>query len=128
VIPVRSPTAAERSPSLSGRSQSSPVSRRLSHQPHSHSDHWPFLQTGIPALQLHSRRSDGSGAWERGYTHTRDKIDPRDLRTHAVLATLVIRRLAAEPPATRSTARVRDALWNTGAEPGMRATGAWPDN
>jgi hypothetical protein len=45
-----------------------------------------------------------------------------------VLAALVIRTLAAEPPAALSTTRVQNAFQAAGAEPGMRATGAWPNN
>lgn len=99
-------------------------------QPHAYSDHWPFLRDGVPSLQLHSSRPGDSAAWERGYTHTSadtlDKVDPRDLRTHAVLAALLVRELAADPPERLAPETVRDRLREAGAEPGMRATGAWP--
>lgn len=99
-------------------------------RPHAYSDHWPFLRAGVPSLQLHSRRPGDPGAWERGYTHTRadtrDKVDRRDLRTHAIVAALAVRELAADPPEPLVPATVRDRLREAGAEPGMRTAGSWP--
>lgn len=100
--------------------------------PHSYSDHWPFLRAGVPALQFHSERPGSTGQWERGWTHTRadtrDKVDPRDLREHAICVALVVRELASDdteidrvpPEATR------ERLLEADAEPGMRAAGVWP--
>jgi len=100
-------------------------------QPHSYSDHWPFLRAGVPSLQFHSSRPDDAGPWDRGWTHTRadtrDKVDPRNLREHARLAALAVRELAARPPAPLSPERVCDRLRECGAEPGMRAAGVWPE-
>lgn len=100
--------------------------------PHPYSDHWPFLRAGAPALQFHSERPGSSGQWDRGWTHTRadtrDKVDPRNLREHSILVSLVVRELASEaveidrvPPET-----TRERLREAGAEPGMRAAGVWP--
>jgi len=98
--------------------------------PHPYSDHWPFLRQGVPALQLHSRPDDADGGhWERGWTHTRadtrDKADVRTIREHAMLTTLLGRRLATADVSRVDPAMLQDALAD--AEPSMRAAGVWPD-
>lgn len=103
----------------------------VSDRPHPYSDHWPFLREGVPALQLHSHCSDESGRWERGWTHTRadtrDKVDARNLREHAMLVALLTRELASVDPDPVDTDALRDRLREDGVEPGMRAAGVWPD-
>jgi Zn-dependent M28 family amino/carboxypeptidase len=98
--------------------------------PHPWSDHWPFLRAGVPSLQLHSARPGSEGPWERGYTHTRadtrDKADPRTLRTHAVLAAVLVEHLSETALDGIDPVRVRERLRETGSEPGMRAAGVWP--
>jgi len=103
--------------------------------PHPYSDHWPFLRAGVPALQLHSRpptggEGPGGGVRGRGYTHTRadtrDKVDARDLRSHAVLTALLVRSLTRRDLPRRDPAEVAVELRDAGAEPGMRAAGIWP--
>jgi Zn-dependent M28 family amino/carboxypeptidase len=100
-------------------------------QPHPYSDHWPFLRAGVPALQLHSSRPSEDGVWERGWTHTRadtlDKADPRTVRTHAALAALLVKRVAAGPRESIDPVGLRERLHEAGAEPGMRAAGVWPE-
>lgn len=105
--------------------------------PHPYSDHWPFLRTGVPALQLHSRppvggEGPGGGSRGRGYTHTRadtrDKVDRRDLRTHAVWTALLVRELTRWDLPRRDPAEVAVDLREAGVEPGMRAAGVWPEN
>jgi Zn-dependent M28 family amino/carboxypeptidase len=102
--------------------------------PHPYSDHWPFLRAGVPALQFHSDDPEAGGPWERGWTHTRadtrDKVDRRDLREHGVLIALVLADLAS---ASTSIARIKPPrtatrLRESGAEPGMRAAGIWPED
>ncbi len=100
-------------------------------QPHPYSDHWPFLKESVPALQLHSSRPSEDGVWERGWTHTRadtlDKADPRTVRTHAILAALLVERVASGSFEGIDSAWLRERLREAGAEPGMRAAGVWPD-
>ena len=119
-------TVVERVSDDTGR----PIS--VSDRPHPYSDHWPFLREGVPALQLHSHRSAEGGRWERGWTHTRadtrDKVDPRTLREHAMLAALVVRELTTGDPDRVDTDALRERLREDGAEPGMRAAGVWPDD
>ena len=98
-------------------------------EPHPYSDHWPFLKRGVPALQLHSRADGEDGHWERGWTHTRadtrDKADPRNIREHAMLTTLLVDTLAETDIDRVDTDALRERL--SDAEPSMRAAGMWPE-
>lgn len=109
-------------------------------QVHPFSDHWPFLRRGVPALQLHSERAaqpaatgaSAAGGRGRGWTHTRadtrDKVDDRNLREHAMLTALLVRDLAATDDVPRqSPETVAENLRAGDYEEGMRAAGIWPD-
>jgi len=99
-------------------------------EPHPYSDHWPFLRRGVPTLQLHSRPPDG-GSRGRGWGHTRadtlDKVDARDVRSHAMLAALLVRALTRTDPGRVEAAELREAMVDADREPGMRAAEVWPD-
>ncbi|SDR34651.1 M28 family peptidase [Natronobacterium texcoconense] len=100
--------------------------------PHPFSDHWPFLRAGVPALQLHSDPPEG-GERGRGWGHTaadtRDKVDPRNLREHAMLTALLVLELTDEDESVSriDVADLREKLRAQDYEPGMRAAGIWPD-
>lgn len=102
-----------------------PVTVRSS--PHPHSDHWPFLRAGVPALQLHSH----SGERGRGLTHTRadtrDKADDRAIREHGMLAALLVRTIADADLPRHDQAALAAAFRDANYETGMRAMGEWPD-
>ncbi|MFW6017566.1 MAG: M28 family peptidase [Halapricum sp.] len=99
-------------------------------RPHPYSDHWPFLRQGVPALQVHSQEDEETGPWDRGWTHTRadtrDKVDRRTLREHAMLVALLVRELASTDLERIDPDRLRADLAD--AEPSMRAAGVWPDS
>jgi Zn-dependent M28 family amino/carboxypeptidase len=99
-------------------------------RPHPHSDHWPFLRRGTPALQLHSEKPANDGPWERGWTHThadtRDKADPRTVREHGMLCGLLVRAVAETDLPGVDPAVVRERLVEADADEGMRAVGLWP--
>jgi len=95
---------------------------------HPFSDHWPFLKRGVPALQLHSKSGERGRGWGHTHADTRDKVDDRNLREHAMLAALLVRELAAidgvpRQPAEAVAGRLRDDDY----EEGMRAAGIWPE-
>lgn len=98
--------------------------------PHPFSDHWPFLREGVPALQLHSEPPEG-GERGRGWGHTtadtRDKVDPRNLREHAVLTALLVRELTRTDVGRIDVEELRERLRDQEFEPGMRAAEVWPD-
>jgi Zn-dependent M28 family amino/carboxypeptidase len=99
-------------------------------EPHPYSDHWPFLKRGVPALQLHSQ-PPGGGSRGRGWGHTRadtlDKVDPRSVRTHAMLAALLVREVTAEAVPRIDAEALREAVVDADLEPGMRAAEIWPE-
>ncbi len=100
---------------------------------HPFSDHWPFLKQAVPALQLHSQQDHSApGARGRGWGHThadtRDKVDDRNLREHAMLTALLVRKLASREEIPRKeTEDVAANLRENDYEEGMRAAGIWPE-
>jgi Zn-dependent M28 family amino/carboxypeptidase len=98
--------------------------------PHPYSDHWPFLRAGVPALQLHSTSpgEDRGRGWGHTSADTRDKVDYRDVREHAMLAALLVAELSrGDRPDRVEPERLADQLRGADAEAGMRAAGLWPD-
>ena len=98
-------------------------------QPHPFSDQWPFVRRGVPALQLHSDSGDRGRGWGHTHADTRDKVDDRNVREHAVLTALLVAEFAAPerdlPRLDRDelAAAFREADFETG----MRAADLWPD-
>ncbi|WP_327053209.1 M28 family metallopeptidase [Halomicrococcus gelatinilyticus] len=101
---------------------------------HPFSDHWPFLRRGVPALQLHSRQDDSApGQRGRGWGHThadtRDKVDDRNLREHAMLTALLVQELTRREDVPRRDAEdVAEDLRERDYEAGMRAADIWPED
>lgn len=111
----------------------------LQEQPHPFSDQWPFVMRGVPALQLHSTpdeptagvgglAADRGRGWGHTTADTRDKIDVRNVREHAMLTALLVRELADRQPPRLDGDRLRAAFREAEFEPGMRAAGLWPDD
>jgi len=65
------------------------------------SDNWRFVERGIPAYLITSEHPDGTPAYgpSNGIVvtpaDTLDKLDPRNLREHAIVETDLLLRLAA---------------------------------
>ncbi|QAU11761.1 M28 family peptidase [Halorubrum sp. BOL3-1] len=97
-------------------------------QPHPFSDQWPFVRRGVPALQLHSDSGDRGRGWGHTHADTRDKVDDRNVREHAMLTALLVTEFAAPerdlPRLDRGelAAAFREADFETG----MRAADLWP--
>ncbi|RLM68808.1 M28 family metallopeptidase [Halorubrum sp. Atlit-26R] len=97
-------------------------------QPHPFSDQWPFVRRGVPALQLHSDSGDRGRGWGHTHADTRDKVDDRNVREHAMLTALLVAEFAVPerdlPRLDRDelAAAFREADFETG----MRAAGLWP--
>ncbi|OIB58926.1 M28 family peptidase [Natrialba sp. SSL1] len=91
-----------------------------------HSDHWPFVQRGIPGVQLQSETGQGRG-FGHTYADTLDKTDVRAIREHGILASLIVEQLAAnEPIDHRTPESIADELREEGLEEPMRVAGDWP--
>lgn len=111
----------------------------LREQPHPFSDQWPFVRQGVPALQLHSTAdepaagigglaADRGRGWGHTEADTRDKVDVRNVREHAMLAALLIREAASRELPRLDLDELRTAFREADFEPGMRAANLWPDD
>ncbi|MFD1634697.1 M20/M25/M40 family metallo-hydrolase [Haloplanus ruber] len=102
-----------------------PVSVRPSQHPHS--DHWPFVARGVPALLVSSEGDDRGRGWGHTRADTLDKLERRTLREGAILVTGVVAALAdADRIDRRSTEAIAADLEREDLAAGMRATGDWP--
>jgi Zn-dependent M28 family amino/carboxypeptidase len=100
----------------------------VTEQVHPFSDHWPFLRRGVPALQLHSQSDERGRGWGHTHADTRDKVDDRNLREHAMLVALLVREIASRDEIPRPSAEsVAENLRSGDYEEGMKAAGIWPD-
>ena len=93
-----------------------------------HSDHWPFVQWGVPGYHAYGE-TDGSGrGWGHTHADTLDKLEVRDLREQSVLLAALAVELASEtfevPPKTPQ--EIADALESEDLAEGMKVTGDWP--
>jgi len=97
-------------------------------EPHPFSDQWPFVRRGVPALQLHSDSGDRGRGWGHTHADTRDKVDDRNVREHAMLVALLVAEFAA--PERDAPRLDRDdliaAFRGADFETGMRAADLWP--
>jgi Zn-dependent M28 family amino/carboxypeptidase len=100
---------------------------RVKTEPHPFSDQWPFVRRGVPALQLHADSGERGRGWAHTAADTRDKVDERNLREHAMLTALLVRELATRDPPRLDREELRDRFRAADFEPGMRAAGLWPD-
>ncbi|MDY7081977.1 MAG: M28 family metallopeptidase [Halobacteria archaeon] len=71
-----------------------PVKTKPRNNPHS--DHWSFVERGVPGYHVKSR----TGSRDRGWGHTKadtlDKLEPRNLREQAILIAELVVRIADE--------------------------------
>ena len=98
---------------------------------HPFSDHWPFLRERVPAIQLHSVTPERGRGWGHTHADTRDKVDARNIREHAMLTTLLLTDLAGLDDPPRQLPRpdpdeMAELLADHGFEAGMRAADIWP--
>jgi Zn-dependent M28 family amino/carboxypeptidase len=93
-----------------------------------HSDHWPYVQWGVPGYHVMSE-TDAEG---RGWGHTRadtlDKLEPRTLREQSILLTELVVHLASEEVRIdpRTPDEIADQLVEEDLAHGMWITGDWP--
>jgi Zn-dependent M28 family amino/carboxypeptidase len=93
-----------------------------------HSDHWPFVERGIPGYMV-SGETEGRGrGWGHTGADTLDKLEPRNLREQAILLTELVVDLAGDDASTarRPTDEIAAALEREGKATGMKITGDWP--
>jgi len=93
-----------------------------------HSDHWPYVQQGVPGYHVMSE-TDGQGrGWGHTYADTIDKLESRDLREQAILLTELVVDLAGEDARIdhREPEAIADQLEAEDLAEGMKVIGSWP--
>ena len=95
-------------------------------EPHPFSDQWPFVRRGVPALQLHSDSGERGRGWSHTRADTRDKVDDRIVREHAMLTALLVAELAGREVPRLDADALAMAFRDADFETGMRAAGLWP--
>jgi Zn-dependent M28 family amino/carboxypeptidase len=100
---------------------------RVVSEPHPFSDQWPFVREGVPALQLHSDSGERGRGWAHTAADTREKVDRRNLRTHAMLTALLVQELTGRDVPRLDHDDLAAAFRDADFERGMCAADLWPD-
>jgi Zn-dependent M28 family amino/carboxypeptidase len=91
------------------------------------SDHWPFIQKGIPGARMGSKATVSGRGW--GHTHgdTLDKIDPRDIRDSVIGLTASVLILASKEITIehKEPKEIANAF-DPSLKEGIQARGDWP--
>jgi len=93
-----------------------------------HSDHWPFVERGVPGYMV-SGETEGRGrGWGHTGADTLDKLESRNLREQAILLTELVAELADASVTTerRDREEIATALEREDKATGMKITGDWP--
>jgi Zn-dependent M28 family amino/carboxypeptidase len=96
-------------------------------KPHPFSDQWPFVRRGVPGVQFHSDSGERGRGWGHTHADTRDKVDDRNVREHAILAALFVDLLADADVPRLDTDDLADAFREAQFETGMKAADLWPE-
>ncbi|XVH30743.1 M28 family peptidase [Haloferacaceae archaeon DSL9] len=93
-----------------------------------HSDHWPFVQRGVPGYMVAGETNDRGRGWGHTFADTLEKLEPRNLREQAILLTELVVELADDETAVdhRDPADIAAALEAEDLAEGMKVTGDWP--
>lgn len=93
-----------------------------------HSDHWPYVQWGVPGYHLMSETGDEGRGWGHTFADTLDKLDVRNLREQSILLTELCVRLADDEFAVehKGPETIAAALEAEDQAAGMKIIGDWP--
>ncbi|GAB7018031.1 M28 family peptidase [Halostagnicola bangensis] len=92
-----------------------------------HSDHWPFVQWGVPGYHAKSTSEDVGRGWGHTFADTLEKLEKRNLREQAVLLTDLVVHLAGDATVEHRTPEaMADDLEEQNLAEGMQVTGDWP--
>ena len=93
-----------------------------------HSDHWPYVQWGVPGYHVRTDTGDRGRGWGHTHADTLDKLEVRNLREQAILVTELVADLAGDETtvARREPGAVADQLAAEDLAEGMRVIGDWP--
>jgi Zn-dependent M28 family amino/carboxypeptidase len=93
-----------------------------------HSDHWPFVERGVPGCMVASETEDRGRGWGHTFADTLDKLESRTLREQAILLTELAVELASDDATLphRAPEEIAAALEAEDQAEGMKITGDWP--
>jgi Zn-dependent M28 family amino/carboxypeptidase len=93
-----------------------------------HSDHWPFVQWGVPGYMIAGKSEESGRGWGHTEADTLDKLEPRNLREQAILLTELVVELAADGTEIdhRDPEAIAAQLADEDLAEGMQITGDWP--
>lgn len=93
-----------------------------------HSDHWPYVQQGVPGYHFMSVTGAEGRGWGHTAADTLDKIEARNIREQAIVLTELVVELAKADVTIdrRPTEDIAAQLEAEDLAEGMRLTGDWP--
>ena len=93
-----------------------------------HSDHWPYVQWGVPGIHVMSETGDEGRGWGHTFADTLDKLESRTVREQSILLTELVVELAADSTTVphRDPASIAAQLEAEDLAEGMRVIGDWP--
>ena len=93
-----------------------------------HSDHWPYVQWGVPGYHATSETDSEGRGWGHTRADTLDKLESRTLREQAILLTELTVTLADSDTAIphRDADEIAMQLEDEDLAEGMKITGDWP--
>jgi Zn-dependent M28 family amino/carboxypeptidase len=92
-----------------------------------HSDHWPFVEHGIPGYHVFAETGDEGRGWGHTRADTLDKLEKRNLRESAIVLTELVVDLARQSVEIdhRDTDAIARELEEQDLAAGMKVTGDW---
>jgi ribosomal protein S3AE len=93
-----------------------------------HSDHWPYVQRGVPGYHVMSETGTEGRGWGHTFADTLDKLEKRDLREQAILLAELAVELADDETAVgrREPEAIAAQLEDEDLAEGMKVIGDWP--
>ena len=101
-----------------------PIDVRPEYVPHS--DHWPFVARGIPAILVGSDDDTAGRGWGHTHADTIDKLEARTLREGAILVAELVGAVTEQSVPGLDTDAVAADLEAANEATAMRITGDWP--
>ena len=93
-----------------------------------HSDHWPYVQWGVPGYHVMSETDYEGRGWGHTRADTLDKLEVRDLREQSILLAELVVHLAREGVEIphRDPDDIAEQLEAEDLAEGMKVIGDWP--
>lgn len=93
-----------------------------------HSDHWPYVQRGVPGYHMLSETDHEGRGWGHTRADTLDKVDIRNIREQAIVLTELVAYIASDTCeiAHRSQESIANQLEEEDLAYGMKQIGDWP--